>query len=128
MPGSPPQESRGTSVNHLICNGLWLVIDFKNETTDFEGHGLYGYDAQKKTYVGTWVDSMRTFLAPMEGTWDPATRTMTFVADHLAPSGPMRWRETTQTIDDDTQLYRLFMPTPAGAEAEVMTVTYRRRR
>lgn len=70
---------------------------------------------------------MRTFFAPMEGTWDPATRTMTFVAEHASARGPMRWRETTQTLDDATQLYRLFMPTPAGAEAEVMTVTYRRR-
>src|ERR1700689_3094594 len=67
MPGAPPQESRGVAVNRLVCGGLWLVSDFKNETTGFEGHGVFGYDAQQKKYVGTWVDPMRTFLAPMSG-------------------------------------------------------------
>jgi hypothetical protein len=128
MFGAPPEKSRGVSVNRLLSNGLWLVCDFRNETTGFEGHGIYGWDAQKKKYIGTWVDSMRTFLAPMEGTWDAATRTMTFVVDHAGPRGPMRWRETTQTVDDDTQIYRLIMPGQDGGESEVMTVTYKRRR
>jgi hypothetical protein len=123
MPGAPPQQSHGVSKNRLICDGLWLVMDFKNETTGFEGHGVFGYDLQKKKYVGTWVDPMRSFLAPMEGTWDAATKTMTFVVDHP----PMKWRETTQTVDDATLLYRIFMAPPGQPEAEVMTVTYRRR-
>jgi hypothetical protein len=127
MPGAPLQRSRGVAHNRLVAGGLWLVIDFKNETTDFEGHGVFGYDPQKKVYVGTWVDSMRTFLAPMEGTWDAEKRTMTFIVDHVDPNGPMRWRETTATVDDDTYVYRVFMPAPGG-EAEVMTTTYRRRR
>jgi len=31
-------------------------------------------------------------------------------------------------VDDDTQVYRLFMPAPGGGETESMVVTYRRRR
>jgi Protein of unknown function (DUF1579) len=127
MFGGPPETSRGVAHNRLICGGLWLVIEFRNETTGFEGHGLYSYDVQKKKYVGTWIDSMRTFLEPSEGTWDPDRRIMTFWTDHVGPEGPMRWRETTETVDADTQIHRVFMPSPAG-EAEMMTVTYRRRR
>jgi hypothetical protein len=123
MQGAPEQKSRGVMTSRLACGGLWLIMDFKNETTGFEGHGMFGYDVQKKKYVGTWVDPMRTFLAPMEGTWDAGKRTMTFVVDH----GPMQWRETTEQVDDVTQVFRVFMA-PAGApEAEVMTVTYKRR-
>ena len=110
-------------VNRLVCGGLWLVSDFRNETSGFEGHGVFGYDVQKKKYVGTWVDPMRTFLAPMEGEWDAAKRTMTFVVDHA----PMRWRETAEQLDDVTQVFRVFMAPPGAPEAEVMTVTYRRR-
>src|SRR5580692_10622765 len=54
MPGAPLQTSRGVAVNRLVCGGLWLVGDFRNETSGFEGHGVYGYDPQTKKYVGTW--------------------------------------------------------------------------
>ena len=127
-PGGPPQVSSGVAKNRLACGGRWLVSDFVNETTGFEGHGVYGYDPRKGSYVGTWVDPMRTFLAVGVGTWDAATRTMTFVIEAELPHGPMRWRETTETRDADTQVFRSFMPLPGGGEHEVMTVTYRRRR
>jgi hypothetical protein len=72
---------------------------------------------------------MRTGLAPMEGSWDPATKTMTFAAELVLPGGrTMRWRETTETVDADTQVWRSLMPGPDGAEVEVMKTTYRRRR
>jgi hypothetical protein len=119
-PGQPPQRSQGVSVGRLIAGGRWLVVDFKNQTTGFEGHGVYGWDAAKKKYVGTWVDDMRASLTVLEGDWDPAQRTMTFHAE--------RWREVTTTVDDDTQIYRLFFPGPDGKDFEMMTVTYRRRR
>jgi hypothetical protein len=93
-PGAPPQRSRGVAVNKLV-GGVWLVIDFENDG-GFQGHGVYGWDPAKKKYVGTWVDSMRTFLAPMEGTWDAATQTMTFVGEGTMQDGrTLRWRETT---------------------------------
>lgn len=128
-PGVPPQLSKGVAHNRLACGGLWLVSDFKNETTGFEGHGVYGFDPRKDRYVGTWVDPMRTFLAVGEGTFDPASRTMTMWFETTGPQGkPMRWRETTETRDGDTQVFRSFLPGPDGAEHEVMTVTYVRRR
>ena len=126
--GGPPQISKGTMVARLACGGLWLVTEFENET-GFEGHGLYGYDPIKKKYTGLWVDSMRTALAPMEGTWDPSTRTMTLVGEMgLANGSTLRWRETTETRDGDTQIWRFLMAAPDGGEAEVMKTTYTRRK
>jgi hypothetical protein len=127
FPGAPAhQTSKGVSVNRLVAGGLWLVCDFKNETTGFEGHGVYGYDTLQKKYVASWVDPMRSFLAPMEGTWDAGKRTMTFYVDYPGARGPVRWRETTESVDERTQIFRTFMP-GADGETEVMTVTYRRR-
>lgn len=127
--GVAPQSSKGVMVSRLICGSQWLVMDFKIESSDFEGHGLYGWDPAKKKYVGTWVDSMRTTLAQAEGTWDAATRTMTFWNELKLPNGNlMRWREVTETRDADTQVFRSFMPTPDGKEFETLTVTYTRRR
>src|SRR4051812_24742132 len=74
-----PQRSVGTSVSRLV-GGRWLVTDFKNET-GFEGHGVYGFDPARGCFVGTWVDDMRPFLTVMEGRWDEATRTMTYIGE-----------------------------------------------
>jgi hypothetical protein len=128
-PGMPPMVSAGVATNRLACGGLWLVTEFINHTTGFEGHGVYGFDPAKGKYVGTWVDPTRTFLAVGEGTWDAAARSMTFWTETTGPHGkPMRWRETTETRDPDTLVWRSFMPGPDGGEREVMNATYRRRK
>ena len=128
-PGQPPQVSKGQATRRLACGGLWLITEFMNETTGFEGHGVFGYDPARKKYVGTWVDPMRTFMATSEGTWDAAAKTMTMWTEATGPHGkPMRWREVTEARNADTQVWRSFMSLPDGGEAEVMTVTYRRRK
>ena len=121
-PGAEPQNSKGESVNRLV--GRWLVINFKNHTTGFEGVGLYGWDSAKKKYVGTWIDPMRTALVVAEGTWDG--KTMTWWSELQLPDRSFRWREEVTTVDASTQTYRTFMPGPTG-EYEMMTATYKRR-
>jgi hypothetical protein len=128
-PGAPPIPSKGVSRNRLGCGGLWLISEFLNETTGFEGHGIFGYDPAKRKYVGTWIDPMRTFLAFYEGSWDAERKTMTMRVETDGPQGsPLRWREVTETKDPDTQLWRQIMTVAGGQEFETMTVTYRRRR
>lgn len=129
-PGAPPQASTGRLVSRLICGGRWLVTDFKNHTTGFEGHGIYGYNVASKRYVGTWVDDMRSNLYLGEGLWDAATKTMTYLWSATLPNGAaMKWRETTQTLSETEQLFRVLFPSPSGAEAdefEMMRALYRR--
>lgn len=126
-PGAPQSRNRGVSESRLACGGMWLVTDFRTESGDFEGHGVYGYDPQNRKYIGTWVDPMRTSLAKMEGTWDAEKRAMTFHGELALPHGTMRWREVTETVDANTQIWRQYMPGPDGVEVETMTITYRRR-
>ncbi len=126
-PGAPPQASAGRMVGRLISGGRWLITDFKNHTTGFEGHGIYGYNAVSKRYVGTWVDDMRTNLYVGEGDWDPASRTMTYAWKATMPSGQaMSWKETSQLVSDTEQLFRVLFPLPDGGEFEMMRATYRR--
>lgn len=123
--GAPAQTSEGT----LVCRmcGPWLVSDFKNETSGFEGHGISGWDSVHGRYVGTWVDPLRRGLVVMQGRWDVATRTMTFVGEMTRPDGSrMRWREVTERPEDDVRWFRSFVPSPDGGEFEVMTVRYKR--
>jgi len=125
-PGAPEQRSTGVSVSRLV-GGRWLVTDFTNETSGFDGHGIHGWDAARKAYVGTWVDPMRTFMTVMEGAWDPETQTMTYHAEARLPDGrTLTWRELNQRVDERTQVFRQLWALPGG-EHEMMTVTYRRR-
>lgn len=128
-PGSPTQVSRGIAQSRLGCGGRWLITDFRNETTGFEGHAIHGFDPTKGKYVGTWVDPMRSFLAVSEGTYDPATKTMTMWFEASGPQGKLlRWRETTERTNEDTRVWRSIMKGPDGQEFEMMKTVYTRRK
>jgi hypothetical protein len=125
-PGAAPLCQKGVSTNKRIAGGRWLVVDFRAES-GFEGHGLYGWDASTEKYTGVWVDSLQTAISRAEGTWNPATKTMTFNVEATHGGQKVRYREETQTQPDGTQVYRHFLPTPAGGEFEMIRTTYRRR-
>ena len=126
-PGEPPQASRGRLIGRLISGGRWLVTDFKNHTTGFEGHGIYGYNPASNRYVATWVDDMRSSLHVGEGQWNPATQTMTYRWSATAPGGqPMAWRETTEVVSENQQVFRILFPGSDGRDFEMMRAVYRR--
>jgi hypothetical protein len=126
-PDAPAQSSEGTMTGRMC--GPWLVSDFKNETSGFEGHGIFGWDAIEGKYVGTWVDPMRRTITVMHGRWDESTQTMTFVGEMSRPDGSrMRWREVTERPEDDVRVFRSFVASAEGKEFEVMTVHYKRAR
>lgn len=128
LPGQPAQRSRGVCVKRLISGGVWLISDLRNETSGFEGHGVYGYDPAKKKYVGTWVDDARRFLVAGEGTWDEAAQTMSFESVAELPGRTLRWRDVTEYVDADTQVFHNFVRMADGNELEMTTATYRRRK
>lgn len=125
-PGAPPMHQKGVSTNRRIGGGRWLLVDFVAET-GFEGHGVYGWDASTGRYTGAWVDSMQTAISRADGTWDDATKTMTFHVELVHDGKPFRYREETTTFPDGMQVYRNFVPTPDGGEFEMIRTTYRRR-
>ncbi|MBI5509940.1 MAG: DUF1579 domain-containing protein [Deltaproteobacteria bacterium] len=127
-PGAEPHSARGTAVSRFVSHGRWLVTDFTTETGDFEGHGLMGYDPKAGAYVYAWVDTMRPFLAVGRGSWDASARKMTITTEAEQEQGPLRWREVTEAVDPDTQVFHSFMPGPDGSEFEMITAVYRRQR
>lgn len=125
-PGATPVKSRGTFTNRRIGGGRWLVIDYRSDS-GFDGHGIYGWDAGTGKYTGVWVDSMQTAISRAEGSWNPATKTMTFHVEVTHAGQLVRYREETTTLPDGSQIYRNLVPTPDSAEFEMIRTVYRRR-
>ncbi|MDP9148594.1 MAG: DUF1579 domain-containing protein [Myxococcota bacterium] len=126
-PDAAAQKSEGKMTGRMC--GPWLLTDFTNETSGFEGHGIYGWDSVGQKYVATWVDPMRRALVVMEGRWDQSARTMTFVGEMSRPDGSrISWREVTERPEDDLRVFRSFVPSPHGGVFEAMTVRYERTR
>jgi hypothetical protein len=125
-PGAPPVASKGTTTNRMGCGGTWLITDYEADS-GFAGHGVYGWDPARGKYVGTWVDTMRTFLVIGEGTWDAAARAMTFRWEARVGGRDLKWREVTEKPDDTTRIFRSIMPSGDGGEFEMLKVTYRRK-
>jgi hypothetical protein len=130
-PSKPAAESKGTEVNKMICNGLWQVSDFKGEFggQPFEGHGVYGYDTAKKKIVGSWVDSMGTYLTLMEGDFDKAGKVLTLTMEMPGENGkPVKSKMVTEFKDADHRTSTMSMIGDGGKEMTSMTIEYKRKK
>lgn len=130
VPGLPePLSGTGSETNRAIGDGLWIISDFKStiEGQPFEGHGTFGYDSAKEKYVGTWIDSMTSSIAFMEGTYDEATKTFTYHAEMPGPDGAMvRTKMTTTTQEDGSRLFVTY--TADGEEwTKSMEILYKKK-
>src|SRR5436305_7189836 len=87
-----PQESKGTATRKSIMDGRFVEMDVtgkmqmpgpdgKPKEMTFKGHGMEGYDNVKKKFVGTWMDNMGTSMMMSEGTYDPATKSLSYTAE-----------------------------------------------
>ena len=128
-PGSPATTAKGTETNRML-GGLWLVSDFESEMggQPFHGRGVLGFDPARKRYVGTWVDSMTTSLATLEGSYDAKTRTLAGVMETNEKGKKVRTRQTTEWRDDGSRVFSMYAPAgPKAKERLVMRITYVRR-
>ena len=130
-PGKPPMKSKGVEVNTIGCGGLCLATSFKGEMAGmpFEGRGLTTWDPKKKKYVGTWTDSMSAGLSIGETTYDPKTKKFNGVMEGPDMTGNiMKARSVTEMTAAGTRIFTLYGPGPDGKEAQMMKITYTRRK
>jgi hypothetical protein len=87
-PDAEPVVTKGKEVNTLVLNGLWVASQFEADFfgQKFAGSGTIGYDAIKKKYVGTWIDTMTPGLTMMEGEFDKAKGELVMVSKMYDPS------------------------------------------
>ena len=63
----------GVFTHRMEINGFFLITDYvetRNGQESYRGHGIMGYDANKKVYTWYWVDAMGMPPShPIEGHW-----------------------------------------------------------
>lgn len=131
VPGMGTMTSKGTEVNALGCGGLCLITDFTGDLMpgmSFAGHGVATWDPRKKKYVVSWTDSMSTGLAVGESTWDPAAKRMTGWLEGPDIAGQVTKSRSVVEYTDTTRVLTIDVPGPDGKEAQLMKITYTRRK
>jgi hypothetical protein len=122
-------KSTGTSVVKVICGGLWVTDDFdaKLGNGPFQGHGTTGYDAEKKKFIGTWVDSMTSHIMVTEGTLDASGKVLTMTGMGPGTAGILVKHTMVTTFKDaNTRVFEMFVPGANGKDLKILTITYTR--
>ncbi len=127
VPGMDAITSKGEETNRMMGD-LWLISDYK-DAGGFEGHGILGYDPEKKKYVGSWADSMASYVHTMEGTYDAKTKTLTMMVDAKDPAGKsIKQRHVTVFKSADAKDFAVYMPGPDGKEMKLMEIALKRKK
>jgi len=134
-PQSPPMQSTGTTKTRSVMDGRYFISEHEGKMSmpgpdgkmmdaGFKGMATEGYDNAKKKYVASWIDNMGTGIMSMEGTYDPATKTLTYVGEEEPmPGMKMKVRQAVKAIDDDHRVMD-FYEDHGGTEVKTMEITY----
>lgn len=124
-----PIEATGVEVNKMIGD-LWVSSHFEAEIfgQKFTGSGTFGYDPDKKKFVGSWVDSMNPFSSHMEGTYDEKTQTLSMMSKGKDPSGQVNEGKNVAVYKDkDTRIFTMYMK-QGDKFVKSMEITYKRKK
>lgn len=122
--------AKGGSTCQSGLGGQWLLEEVRADFCGkpYEGRGATSYDPARKKYVNVWIDSVSPVPFVSEGTYDAATRTLTFAGEMTLPGGATtRATLTIVRTDADSRTFRLEVSGPSGAPTELFHITYRRR-
>ena len=129
-PGAPPTKTTATTENKMILGGRYQQSTTKGSFNNmpFEGISLLGYDNAKKVFMNSWIDNMGTGILQMQGTWDPAGKTINFTGTTVDPmtGKDMNVRQTFTLVDNNTQMITMYM-TQGGQEYKNMEIKLTRK-
>ncbi len=128
-PSAPPMEGTGTMVNEWVLGGRWIKHTFHGDFMGmpFEGLGYFGYDNIKKTFVGTWTDSMSTSMMLSKGAYDAKAKTYTMLGEFDDPMGRhFKSREVVTVLGPDSHTMTFYHTGADGKEMHVGDITYTR--
>ena len=129
-PGQPGFESKGTETVRSI-GGFWIVAENNGDMmgTPFTGILTLGYDTNKNKYIGSWIDSMTSYMWTYEGTVEGNKLTLsTEGPSQMNPAERVKFREVLEVKDKDHKVFTSSMQREDGSWNQVMTINYTRKK
>jgi hypothetical protein len=138
-PNAKPQESKGTATRKSIMGGRYCTMDVsgkmqmpgedgKMKEVTFKGMGLEGYDNVKKKFVASWIDNMGTGIEFSEGTYDPATKSLTYTSEIEAIPGIKTQIREVVKVTDDSHMMLEWYENQGGREKKTMEINYTKKK
>jgi hypothetical protein len=127
-PDAAPTTARGVQTNTFVTGNGWIKNDFVVDAK-YGGHGTWGFDPKKGKYVGIWVDSNTDYVRFDEGSYDAATRTMTWWSELRQPDPhpPAKFRLVEEFKGDVRVLTMTAIGPKSGKEVPLGKITFTRR-
>ncbi len=132
--GGTPSQSTGTAVNTMILGGKYQSSKHTGNMMGmpFEGMAIMGYDNATKKFVSSWADTWSTGIMNMTGTWDEATKSLTFngsMPDVTRPGKECSLREVYTIVDENMHRMEMYGPDPkTGKEFKMMEIKMTRKK
>lgn len=121
-----PHKSKAKESSRMI-GSFWIVSDFSGEFEGIKltGRAQFGYDAKKKKYVGTWIDSFSPNPTKMVGTYDADKRTMTYETSTVGMDGSPSKGKNVVVYGDGKKVMTMYAAAPGTDEMiKVMEIVY----
>ena len=138
-PGKEPSVSKGSVTFKSTMNGRYVVgdhtgsmkmpgADGKMKDFSFKGMSVDGYDNVKQKFVSSWIDNMGTGIFTFEGTYDPATKTLTYTGEmEMVPGMKTPIRSVVKITDKDHHTFEWY-ENRGGQEMKTLEINYTRKK
>ena len=132
-PDQPATTSKGTERIRQLGE-FWIISE---GTGQMPGMGsmawlmTVGYDAEKRKYVATWIDSMTGTLWTYDGTVDASGRKLVLEAEGPCPGKPgviAKFRDVNEFKSNDERVFTSSMQNEDGSWTTLVKGTYRRKK
>jgi hypothetical protein len=129
-PDQPPMKCTGTMSSRMLGE-FWVVSDLVGEMPGMTVRAVQtvGFDPAKKKYVGSWVDSVTSYMWKYEGVVDDSGKTLVLEAEgpnFMAGGKISRFRDAYTFKSKDHIIAKSSMQSADGSWVEVMTGSFRR--
>lgn len=126
---SEPEAFTGTDHSEWILGGRFVRCEIKGTLGNKSMHGIAmtGYDTAKRRFVSTWQDDQCNAIKMDEGTYDPSTRTFTFLGESAGPNGEtVKCRRVIKVASRDEHTMVMYLTQGSQAEERISEMTFRR--
>ncbi len=124
--GMPAMQSKGTETVRAI-GGFWIIGENKGDMMGmpFTGVTTLGYDPEAKSYIGTWIDSMGSYLWRYTGSVDSTGKILTLESEGPSPmeAGKLaKFRDATEFKSKDHKVFTSSVQGADGTWVKMLTM------